>query len=302
MAAAAIIPAAIAAVSTGANMIQTGKLNKKGREFTEAQNALNRQQTWDMWNATNDFNLMTSDPAFQMQRWKEAGLNPHLMYGNPQDVKASNLSTQQFAPPEQKGVDFRGAVQDFYAGVMQKKQLEAMDATISKTRAEEANVNQNTLNSQFDLNAKETLFPTVQGTAEAELTGKIYSNNKIVEEIAKIGSEMQMNQQQIKNMQATVSKTMIEIDQLKKQGKLADAELEAKTLANQLFRNTMKSEADAKNAENELIKKTGGMSKTGAFQLPGAIIGHALQMIKNTLGQPEKLKKAFKQDMKRIKD
>lgn len=298
MAADAIIPAAIAAVSTGANMIQTGKLNKKGRAFTYEQNELNRKQTWDMWNATNDFNLMTSDPAFQMQRWKDAGLNPHLMYGNPQDVKASNMATQQFQVPEQKGVDFRAPLQDFLTQMMQKKQIEAIDANISKTKAEEANVTTNTANSQFDLSAKETMFPTVQGTAEAELTNKVKTGDKITQEIAAIGTQMDMNKQQIANMKATVQKTLVETTNLMKQGKIQDAQKEALDLSNRLFKNTMKSKEEAENASNELIKKTSGMSKTGVMQLPNIIVGHALQMIQNTLGQPVKLKEAFKRDIK----
>lgn len=285
-AAATIIPAAIAAVGTGANMIQTGKLNKKGREFTQEQNALNRQQTWDMWNATNDFNLMTSDPSFQMQRWKDAGLNPHLMYGNPQDVKASNMATQQFQNPELKGTDFRAPLQDFLTQIMQKKQIEAIDANISKTKAEEANVNTNTANSQFDLTAKETMFPTVQGTAEAELMNKKMTNNKMIEEIKEIGSRMNMNNQQIKNMQAQVGETLMKIKTLQGQQKLQEAELEAKNLANKLFKNTMQSEADARNAENNLIKNTSGMGKASLLQMPGIIIGGALEIIKNNVIKP----------------
>lgn len=283
---ATIIPAAVSAIGTGANMIQTGKLNKKGREFTQEQNALNRQQTWDMWNATNDFNLMTSDPSFQMQRWKDAGLNPHLIYGNPQDVKASNMNTQQFQNPELKGTDFRAPLQDFLTQVMQKKQIEAIDASISKTKAEENNVNVGTMNSQFDLNAKETMFPTVQGTAEAELMNKKMTNDKIVQEIKAIGSQIGVNDQQIKNMQSTVAKNLIEIQNLQKQGKLQDAELQAKKLANQLFKSTMQSEADARNAENNLIKNTSGMGKASLLQMPGIIIGGAIEIIKDNVVKP----------------
>lgn len=292
--------AAASVVGTGANMIQTGKLNKKGRAFTKEQNELNRQQTWDMWNATNDFNLMTSDPSFQMQRWKDAGLNPHLMYGNPQDVKASNMNTQQFQNPELKGTDFRAPLQDFLTQVMQKKQIENMDAQISKTKAEEQNVITGTANSQFDLNAKEKMFPTVQGTAEAELTNKIKTNEKMVQEIAAIGSQIGVNNQQIKNMQAQVGKTLVEIKTLQGQQKLQEAETEAKNLANKLFRATMQSEADAKNAENQMLKETGGVGRASIMQMPAIIVGKALDIIQNTVSpkQLPKLKEAVKRDLK----
>lgn len=284
--AATIIPAAVAALSTGANMIQTGKLNKKGRAFTKEQNQLNRDQTWEMWDATNDFNLMTSDPAFQMQRWKDAGLNPHLMYGNPQDVKASNMNTQQFQNPELKGTDFRAPLQDFLTQVMQKKQIESIDANIAKTRAEEQNVNVGTANSQFDLQAKENMFPTVQAQGQATLDNTRIQGQKALEDIKLIGSQIGMNAQQIKNMQATVGKTLVEIKNLEKQGKIQDAELEAKQLATQLFKSTMRSEAEAKNAENQLIIDTKGIGKAGISQLPGIIIGGALKIIQDNVVKP----------------
>lgn len=285
---AAVIPAVASLVGTGANMIQTGKLNKKGRAFTAEQNQLNRDQTWEMWNATNEFNLRTSDPAFQMQRMKDAGINPWSISGQPTKVEASNMQTQQFAPPEQKmaNIDIKGATEAFMQGMMQKKQLEAMDAGIAKTNAERVNTEINTANTEWDINQKKQLFPTVAASAEADLTNKITSNQKIVEEIKLIGSNLQMNDQQVKNMQANVAKTLVEIKTLQSQQKLQEAETKAKQLANRLFENTLQSKIDAENAQNELMKNTSGMGKASLMQMPGIIIGGALKIINEKVVKP----------------
>lgn len=96
------IAATAATVNTAANQIATSKLNKKGRKFAAEQNQYNRDHAWQMFHATNDFNLAVSDPAFLMQRFKNAGLNPHLVYGQPQTVDSANSVNAQSHQPDQK--------------------------------------------------------------------------------------------------------------------------------------------------------------------------------------------------------
>lgn len=59
------------------NTASTSSMNRKTRQFTE-----------DMWNRQNDLNLANwnrqneyDSPKAQMQRFKDAGLNPNLVYG-----------------------------------------------------------------------------------------------------------------------------------------------------------------------------------------------------------------------------
>lgn len=77
-----IDPISIAAGATSfgqnaLNAVLQGAQNRKNRKFAEKM--MNRQREWAVqdWNMQNEYN----NPANQMQRYKAAGLNPHLIYG-----------------------------------------------------------------------------------------------------------------------------------------------------------------------------------------------------------------------------
>ena len=63
--------------AAGLNTYATGNQNRKSREWSDRQWHRNYRSTWDMWRETNKYNL----PKNQMARFKEAGLNPNLIYG-----------------------------------------------------------------------------------------------------------------------------------------------------------------------------------------------------------------------------
>ena len=72
--------------------------NEKNRQFTLASEARNRQWALEDWARNNAYN----SPEQQMQRLREAGLNPHLVYGKGADNTATmvrssgaNSSNQQ---------------------------------------------------------------------------------------------------------------------------------------------------------------------------------------------------------------
>lgn len=80
----ALAPTAINAVST----LLTNSANKK-----TALEMYNRQRTDALadWNMQNQYN----SPAAQMQRYKDAGLNPHLIYGQTNTAPAVRSSTAE---------------------------------------------------------------------------------------------------------------------------------------------------------------------------------------------------------------
>lgn len=284
---AAAVTAAASLLGTGANMIQGGKMNKKNREFTAEQNLINRQQAWDMWNATNDFNLMTSDPAFQMKRWKDAGLNPWLIYGNPQKVDASPVNAQQHGPIPQVGADLSGigkSTEQFLQAMFMKKQMESLDSGIAKTQAETRATDANTTLTQQRTAQEAELFPgtvTAQGLQNQNLSTQ---KDKMIQEIASIGKQMDKTNQEISNMKQNLANSIVEMENLRKQGKLLEASTKEKELSMRLFEATMKSKADAENAYNNMIKNTGGIGKAGISQMPGIILGATLEAIKRELG------------------
>lgn len=81
------------AIKEGINMFRGDYWNAQNIAFQQEQNALNRQLTWDMWNAENRYN----NPAAQMARLRAAGLNPGLMYSD----GSAGMPSAQFNSPEQ---------------------------------------------------------------------------------------------------------------------------------------------------------------------------------------------------------
>lgn len=77
-------PAGVAAISTAGNFVTDAlniraqkKENTRSRDFSRGMANLENQWGIDAFNRTNEYN----HPSQQMQRLREAGLNPHLIYG-----------------------------------------------------------------------------------------------------------------------------------------------------------------------------------------------------------------------------
>lgn len=82
-----IVPAIMGAASLAQNLIQSGAQKRENRSLAQFQDAANTRYTQQM--------LEYNSPANQMQRYKEAGLNPHLIYGQ---GTPGNQSTPQQHP------------------------------------------------------------------------------------------------------------------------------------------------------------------------------------------------------------
>lgn len=97
-----------AAVSVG-NTIASGVQNRKQREWNEKMYNLQRSHALADWQRNNEYN----SPAAQMQRLKEAGLNPNLMYGKGTTGTSTSTPNQAKVLPYNpkdlnlgKGMDF----------------------------------------------------------------------------------------------------------------------------------------------------------------------------------------------------
>lgn len=97
----AAIGAAGSAFGGVANAISTGRQNFKSREFSREMYQRQKQDAFDFWNVQNAYN----SPEAQMQRFKEAGLNPNLIYGqgnsgNAGSIPVPDVQSAQFRTPE----------------------------------------------------------------------------------------------------------------------------------------------------------------------------------------------------------
>lgn len=89
IAAGTAIAAGISAAGAGANAAMQTKLNKKNREWQEK-----------MYQRQQDDNLRLNSPRAMMQRYQEAGLNPNLIYGQPNQIEVGKTGTPQQQAPQ----------------------------------------------------------------------------------------------------------------------------------------------------------------------------------------------------------
>lgn len=278
-----IVGAASSIVGSGINAISSGKMNKRGARVTARENEKARQHSWDMWNATNDFNLMTSNPAFQMQRFKDAGMNPWLIYGDPKPVTANSVGApSNNAPaPNVPKFDLSEAFQNFMMAQMQKKQLDKIDAEINDINASQANKDASTQAIVQDTNQKAQLFGGQLDMQSASINNMNTQSQKLLSEIEKIGMDTNKSAQEIANMKANVGKTLVEIDNLRKQGKILEAEAEAKELSNKIIRETADNKIEAENTINRRTIETKGLNNQTGSGLVGTILGYTIKTLQD---------------------
>lgn len=82
------------ALGSGINAWQTGRMNKKSRAFATQMYERQKYDNLGFWNMQNEYN----SPAAQMQRFKDAGLNPNLIYG--QQNTAGPLTSPDVQKPQ----------------------------------------------------------------------------------------------------------------------------------------------------------------------------------------------------------
>ena len=92
----------IGGLATNASVKKTNEANLANQEKINSDNLENQ---WKMWNATNKYNT----PQEQMLRYKEAGLNPHLVYGQSNTTSAMNLGTSVAYNQQASNFDFLGS-------------------------------------------------------------------------------------------------------------------------------------------------------------------------------------------------
>lgn len=170
-----VIPAITAAASlasTGANAYSTGKMNAKNRKFAEEMWKKDADQNiaqWDMQNKYNEglwekqkaYNQSIwekenayDSPSAQMDRLRQAGLNPNLIYGQnnmggsldaAQSTSSGNVPGKNTSPVQGKAPEFdlaQGifAYMDFKTKSLSNDNLEAQNEAIRaatvRTKAE----------------------------------------------------------------------------------------------------------------------------------------------------------------------
>ena len=122
-----------------------GTLHEREKELMDLEN----QYAIDMFNRTNAYNT----PSQQMKRFREAGLNPNLMYGNGSAASGnadmpSAPSSGTAAKAEYPGIGNLGA--SAYQAYGESLQFKSIEANNARTQAETLNIKQDTLNAEVE--------------------------------------------------------------------------------------------------------------------------------------------------------
>lgn len=116
--------AAAQLAGTGLQVASAANANRKQRKWMEKQYDKQRQHALEDWQRQIDYN----NPAAQMQRFRDAGLNPHLIYGTGvQAQEAPNVRQSETGSYRPSEADFSGvgnAVAAYYNTKMQQAQTD----------------------------------------------------------------------------------------------------------------------------------------------------------------------------------
>lgn len=286
----AAIAAGAQVADTAINVASAASANKKQRKWMEEQSNINYQRQQEMWRMNNDFNLQVSDPAFQMQRYKDAGLSPWLVYGKPNTVEASAPDPKMPGQPTRQPINsnFAETMQKYIGIKMAQKQMQNIDAQTQSAQATANNQQASADFTQFTQAKEQSLLPGAQEAQKlantktgVETQNLTTMGQKLTAEIASIGAQTGKTQQEITNLQQTYQQGMIITQNLIKQGQYQEAQTKGLQIANQIIDATAQSKIQAENAKNQLIRDTKGMSEKGIQNLPSVLTGQIMKAIED---------------------
>ena len=209
-------------------------------------NQENRDWSKDMWNMTNAYN----SPAQLMARYKEAGLNPHLIYGQQpqasQPMSASTSAPHSEALPADTTVNEIGqsmfqATQNYIAQKKQQtetdnleKARQVMDADILSKNASTAESMTRNAKSKFDLDLAQDLRSNVMEQSILNTKNLGLTSQKIEMDIRSTEKGMQMTDAQISKIAQDIVVQKKQIELMNIQGQSAKADILTKNLDQKL--------------------------------------------------------------------
>lgn len=125
-----LLAASMSATGQLMNAFQTGQMNKKSREFSREMYNVQKADNLAFWNMQNEYN----SPEAQMQRFKDAGLNPNLIYG--QQNTAGPLSSPDVQKPQFEVPRYGDAVPSALSAIDLITNLELRQAQVDNARAQ----------------------------------------------------------------------------------------------------------------------------------------------------------------------
>ena len=190
-------------------------------------NLFNRNE----WKRQAEYN----SPVNQMARLKQAGLNPHLVYGNGASVSVGNQNQPVQVSAPQIDTDFQSKINAYTENKLreqqisvQQKQVDVMQAQIDNIKAQElntlTNANQTALNTQFSRDSYNTRLD--QLVADLTKTGVTTAN-------VRQNTELQASQTQLTDKQRL--KIGSEIENIRASTRLTNAKTRTESIQQALL-------------------------------------------------------------------
>lgn len=250
-------PITLAAISAGVGLVsniwgsETNNANSKANvEAQKWENHQNRLFAMDMWNRTNDYNT----PLMQMQRFRQAGLNPHLIYGQGNAGNAQMASTPMGKAPvhSRTSPNLGDPAMSYVAMRRQQTEIDNLEKAKEVMEADRVNKNAQTVGTlataaKTDQEREHAaqLFNTTMAQAQANLQQTGVQTQKAIQETENLVDQLKTSQAQREAIKQTISESAARIKNLQLDNDVKGIQKEIDGFKRDLWRQGINPESSA---------------------------------------------------------
>lgn len=179
-----LIAAAAPAIGSALSGLFGGRAQKKANEANRELAEYQYGKQLEMWHLQNQYNA----PSAQMQRFKEAGLNPNLIYGQGNPGNASTLP--QYQAPRMSPVNYMPNDVPNVLSMFQDYQMK--QAQTDNLRAQNDLIKSNAAIKGFEADYAPEFFRSRKNVMFQKQQAGIYNADKALEELRKLELDNQL--------------------------------------------------------------------------------------------------------------
>lgn len=250
-------------VGQGVNAYIQGQQNKKARKWAEKRYGVERADALSDWNMQNQYD----SPEAQMARFRAAGLNPNMIYGQMSEGQTVRSTDSKSWNPQAPGLDVGGAIGQYQQTRLQNSQMDLLQKNMELLDIEKlvklSNVSKN--------NAQTAGY----------LSNNQYLDGTLKERIAKAAADLKATQAGIGYTEAATGKVGIESLATYDANERANA-MQAGNLEQQML-SIAKTKSETKNidANTRLHNQSYGQNQRMNPLIQGRMYHELAQMRKN---------------------
>lgn len=188
----------VAAIGAGASLLgglfnsqSQSNANRQQLQWQEKMYDKQRADSLSDWNMTNEYN----SPTQQMLRLKQAGLNPHLVYGNGATTTAAKMeaSSAPFASLKAPQIDPNGAIGAFTSLESNAATVDNLRENVKSQQADQALKDAQRLKTLAEVPGAEAASAVAQGIQAHQIKAAELANENTIANTAKTLSDTEVN-------------------------------------------------------------------------------------------------------------